>query len=165
MNAIWLCQFCSKLIDSDVQMYSVAVLFTWKQRAETNADEALVGIPKSEFFPRAPAAKHVPIPRIDGKTYDDARKLLVNAGWQPRMNHWTHADNFDMQYGNGLYFWSKGYHEIRHASGTGLAFCSFGFEDVYAHKLVVVTAGEVVEEENFTAGVWRWYFEEAHGVE
>lgn len=165
LNAIWLCQSCSKLIDSDVQRYSVAVLFAWKQRAETNADEALVGIPWSEFFPQAPRAKHVPIPRIDGQTYDVARELLVKAGWQPRMNHWTQADSFDMQYGNGLHFWLKGYHEIRHASGTGLAFCSFGFEDVYGHKLVVVTAGEVLEDQSNTACVWRWYFEETPEAE
>jgi hypothetical protein len=79
------------------------------------------------------------------------------------MNHWSHASNFDMQYGNGLHYWDKGYHEIRHASGTGLAMCSFGFEDVYGHNLVVVTAGEVIEEIGSTSYVWRWYFEHGTG--
>lgn len=75
------------------------------------------------------------------------------------LNHWTHANNFDMRYGNGLHFWSKGYHEIRHASGTSLSMCSFGFSDVYGHRLVVVTTGEVMEEQSATAHVWHWYFD------
>ncbi|WP_396268101.1 hypothetical protein [Ideonella sp.] len=64
-----------------------------------------------------------------------------------------------MQHGNGLHFWTKGYHEIRYASGTGLAMCSFGFSDVYDNTLVVVTAGEVIEDVGATARVWRWYIE------
>lgn len=162
-NAIWLCQVCGKLIDNDPTKYTISSLSQWKVAAEQKAARELAGLPEAEFFPQPVSAQHTPIPRIDSLTYDEARERLVRAGWQPRLNHWTHASNFDMQYGNGLEFWNKGYHEIRHASGTGLGLCSFGFEDVYGHKLVVVTAGEVVEEENWTAGVWRWYFESNDG--
>jgi len=163
-NGVWLCQSCAKLVDSDQSKYTVAVLLGWKVAAEQRAARELSGIPEEEFFPQAVAATHTPIPRIAGLTYDEARALLVRAGWQPSMHHWTHASNFDMQYGNGLHYWGKGYHEIRHASGTGLGLCSFGFEDVYGHKLVVVTAGEVIEEINATAYVWRWYFEYEPGA-
>lgn len=162
-NGIWLCQNCAKLIDSDIIKFSVDLLVGWKVAAEQRAIRELTGIPDGEFFPQAANATHTPIPRITGLTYDDARALLVRAGWQPSMNHWTHAQNFDMQYGNGLHYWSKGYHEIRHASGTGIAMCSFGFEDVYVHKLVIVTAGEVIEGLDATAYVWRWYFEREGG--
>lgn len=36
-NGIWLCQSCSKLIDSDVVTYTVAVLKEWKSNAEKMA--------------------------------------------------------------------------------------------------------------------------------
>ena len=102
---------------------------------------------------------HAPLPRIDGLDYDTARSQLMDAGWQPCMNHWTHANNFDIQYGNGLYFWEKGCWEIRSASGTGLSFCLFDFIDVYGKKLVVVTAGEVIEDLEAIPHVWSWYFD------
>lgn len=158
-NAIWLCQSCAKLIDNDITKYTTTILIDWKKQAEAKAMQALAGIPEYEFFPQSVSAKHTPIPHINDLIYDEARKRLVNAGWQPCMNHWTHANNFDMQFGNGLHFWQKGYQEIRHASGTGLALCSFGFEDAYRHKLVVITSGEVAEDINATAHVCRWYFE------
>ncbi len=40
-NGIWLCQFCAKLIDSDIEKYSVEVLRHWKQGAEKLAGERL----------------------------------------------------------------------------------------------------------------------------
>lgn len=163
-NGIWLCQTCAKLIDSDDSKYTVTVLMDWKVTTEQRTERELTGIPEGEFFPQAASATHTPIPKIAGLTYDEARELLVGAGWQPSLHHWTHARNFDMQYGNGEHFWKKGYHEIRHASGTGLGFCSFGFQDVGGHKLVVVTAGEVIEDINATAYVWRWYFEVENGA-
>lgn len=157
-NAVWLCQSCAKLVDNDESKYAVAVLTGWKVAAEAKAMRDIAGS-YPEFLPQPASAKHVPIPRIGGLTYDHARALLVRAGWQPRMNHWSHASDFDVQYGNGPYFWQKGYHEIRHALGTGIGLCTFAFEDAYRHQLVVVTAGEVIEEMNVTAYVWRWYFE------
>ncbi len=162
-NGIWLCQSCAKLIDSDTTVHTVSALAEWKVSAEQRTTRELAGIPCSEFFPQAASATHTPIPRIAHLAYDDARELLVSSGWQPCLSHWRHGSNFDMQYGNGQYFWNKGYHEIRHASGTGLGMCSFGFQDVCGHRLVVVTAGEVVEEMNANAVVWRWYFESNEG--
>lgn len=42
-NGIWLCQTCSKLIDSDVEKYTVRLLQEWKEEAETAAVEAVEG--------------------------------------------------------------------------------------------------------------------------
>ena len=36
-NGIWLCQSCSKLIDSDVQRYTVDILKKWKEISEQMA--------------------------------------------------------------------------------------------------------------------------------
>jgi hypothetical protein len=162
-NGIWLCESCAKLIDSDDSKYTIPFVTDWKVGAEQRTTREQSGIPATEFFTQAPAATHTPIPRIASLAYDVARVLLVSSGWQPSMNHWRHASSGGIQYGNGLHFWSKGYHEIRHASGTGLAMCSFGFRGVYGHRLVVVTAGEVIEEMNATAFVWLWYFEQDEG--
>lgn len=157
-NAIWLCQTCAKLIDNDDHRYTVSILREWKVSAEARALRALNGNLDSEFFPQPASANHTPIPRIAGLTYYEARERLMDAGWQPRHNHWSHANNFEIQNGNGLHFWKKGFHEIIHSSGTGLGHCTFGFQDVYGNRLIIVTAGEVIEEMNVTAYVWNWYF-------
>lgn len=41
MNAIWLCQTCSKLIDSDVARFTIDTLKTWKRKAESFAETNL----------------------------------------------------------------------------------------------------------------------------
>ena len=127
--------------------------------AEAQALRALEGDPDSDYFPQPASAIHTPIPRIAGLTYDDAREKLLQAGWQPRNNHWSYAGNPNIQYGNGRQFWEMGYHEITHASGTGLAHCTFGFQDAYGNRLMIVTAGEVIDELNATAHVWNWFFD------
>lgn len=42
-NGIWLCQSCSKLIDSDVKKYTVKLLKEWKEVAEMEATKELEG--------------------------------------------------------------------------------------------------------------------------
>jgi hypothetical protein len=68
------------------------------------------------------------------------------------------TNNTQLQCGNGQHFWAKGYWEIIHAAGPGLAHCTFGFKDVYGNRMIVVTAGEVVEEISATAHVCSWHF-------
>jgi WD40 repeat protein len=46
-NGIWLCQSCSKLIDSDAVKYSVSVLRGWRKHAEQRAFEAIAGNPEN----------------------------------------------------------------------------------------------------------------------
>lgn len=156
-NGIWLCQTCAKRVDSDASHYSAALLLEWKAEAERHALAELGVRGVASFYPQPPSAKHTPIPRIGELTYDAARIALMDAGWQPALRHWADADSLDIQYGNGPYFWEKGYREIRHAYGTGLAFCTFLHQDAYRNRLIVVTAGEVIEEMKATAHVWSWY--------
>lgn len=40
-NGLWLCQTCAKLVDNDVNRYSVKVLRNWKQQAECTAAREL----------------------------------------------------------------------------------------------------------------------------
>lgn len=158
-NALWLCQNCAKLVDSDSSRFTAHTLRHWKVLAEAKAQRSLNSLPSQEYLPQPPSALHSPIPKIAGLTYDDARHRLLEAGWQPHRQHWSHASEPDIQFGNGLHFWNKGYHEIINASGTGLGHCTFGFIDVYGNKLIVVTAGEVCEEEGWTAYVWNWHLQ------
>lgn len=158
-NGIWLCQSCAKLVDSDTLRFSLETLRRWKIIAEAKILRSLSGSQAEDYLPQPASAIHTPIPRIAGLTYDEARERLIGAGWQPHQQRWSHASEPDMQHGNGLHFWEKGYHEIINASGTGLGHCTFGFIDVYRNKLIVVTAGEVCEAEGWTACVWNWYFQ------
>jgi hypothetical protein len=157
-NGIWLCQRCAKLVDSDLTHYSVSHLKTWKVNAEARALRALSGDVDYQFFPQPPSAVHAPIPRIAGLPYEEARELLLEAGWQPRSRHWSHGSDPNVQAGNGLYFWQKGYWELINAWPTGLAQCTFGFHDVYGNLLTVTTVGEVIEEISATAHVCNWSF-------
>jgi len=50
-NAIWLCQTCAKLIDSDVLRYSIAALAAWKDQAEARAHDQLVNPSRAEEGP------------------------------------------------------------------------------------------------------------------
>ena len=157
-NGIWLCQRCAKLVDNDPTRYSVSLLRTWKVAAEARALRALSGDVDPEFFPQPPLAVHTPIPKIAGLPYDEARELLLRAGWQPRSRHWSHGSDPNVQAGNGLHFWQKEYRELINAWPTGLAQCTFAFHDVYGNLLTVTTVGEVIEELGATAHVCNWYF-------
>ncbi len=42
-NGLWLCQSCSKLIDSDCVRYTTAILLEWRQEAENSALANLEG--------------------------------------------------------------------------------------------------------------------------
>lgn len=158
-NGIWLCQSCGKLIDSDVSRYPKELLRRWKIEAEATAARAMNGVPFDEFFPQPPAAVHTPIPKIAGLPYEEARSLLIDAGWQPLGYSMAHASEPDLQYGNGLYFLEKGFYEIINECPTGLAYCRFGYHDVYGNNLIIITSGEVVPELGATARVCGWRFE------
>lgn len=158
-NAIWLCQNCAKLIDSDSSTFSLSTIYRWKVSAESEAFRLLKGSPSHDYFPQPPSAIHAPLPRIGGLIYDEARDMLIQAGWQPFLNSWTKGFDWDMKLGNGLYFWKKGFWEIQNVCPTGLAYCTFLFRDVYGNQLKVVTAGEALEDLDATPRVWSWSFE------
>jgi hypothetical protein len=87
-----------------------------------------------------------PIPNVYDLTYDQARKLLIKAGWIPALRPWQDGDSVDVQSGNGPVFWKRDYKELESCSGTGEAFCKFAFFDPRDHILTVVTAGEEWED-------------------
>lgn len=159
-NSIWLCQNCAKLVDNDTNRFTVVTLKNWKQNAEAIASEG-VGLDVIEarnMLPQPASAIHAPIPRIADLPYDLAREKLIQAGWQPRKRSWTHTSDPNVQAGNGLHFWSKGYWEIINAWPTGLGQCTFAFRDVYGNFLTVVTLGEADDEAGHHACVSNWYF-------
>lgn len=89
----------------------------------------------SQVAQATPRSPHIP-PLEQGMSYDEARQMLINAGWQPIL---TTTDNpLD-----GTANWRKrGYNEVTACSGTGMGFCRFEFAAAGNRKLVVVTAGQ-----------------------
>lgn len=117
------------------------------------------GVASAQSKPCRPA-RHAKIPAIRGATYHTARKRLLAAGWRPlRTKSPARADtDLDLTSGNGPVFWKRGYLEVEHCSGTGLAYCSFLFKDAYGNRLRVITAGEELPEEKIHAGVNGYRF-------
>jgi hypothetical protein len=76
------------------------------------------------------------VPNLEvGMSYDRARQLIIEAGWQPIA---TTTDNPQ----DGTASWrERGYNEVVACSGTGMGFCRFEFGAADNRKLVVVTAG------------------------
>ena len=151
-NGIWLCQKCAKLIDSDVDVFPDYVLQQWKRKAEERASDSLCGKVTMGHL-------HEPVPNISGKTYHEARKILVENSWQPLMNPWSHTNSFGVFAGNAKAFWERGYHELVNACPTGYAFCLSKFADVYRNTLHVVTAGEEDPEHRHMAAVQSYWLE------
>lgn len=104
--------------------------------------------------------KNAKLPRVLDLTYHKARPKLLAAGWQPfRTIHHNSADtDTNTRFGNGEEFWKKGYREIENCAGTGLAPCSFLFEDVYGNRLRVTTAGEEIPKQRSFARVTGYKF-------
>lgn len=48
-NGIWLCQSCSKLIDTDEQKYTVELLNSWKEMAEKKSEQGISSEGKMDF--------------------------------------------------------------------------------------------------------------------
>lgn len=97
------------------------------------------------------------IPKVYGKSYDAARKILIKAGWRPNKRPASHGDDVSVQSGNGPIFWRRGYWEVEACSGTGTAGCLFEFVDPSGRLLEVVTEGEEDEAGTYHARVTRVY--------
>jgi hypothetical protein len=154
-NGIWLCQSCAKLVDNDSQLFTAESLQRWKTEAEARALAALSGR-KLEDLPQPPGSKHIPLPRIRWLPYDQARAQLVDYGWHPDLRHWADSTDPDVAFGNGPYYWQKGFREIVQAYGTGTAACVFAFKDAYGHRLEVLTEGEADPDIGSEALVMSW---------
>ena len=153
-NAIWLCQKCAKLIDSDVVTFPIGTLKNWKVAAETEILRS-IGVQNDDNYPHPGTSGHVPVPRIAGRLYSVARGQLLEVGWQPVSNSWTYADDPRIRFGNGPVLWARGYHELVDACPTGLAYCRFLYRDAYDNQLIVVTAGEAIGDDG-DVPVWSW---------
>ncbi|HFX6520019.1 hypothetical protein [Acinetobacter nosocomialis] len=116
-----------------------AVCFT----ATTHADQC---------FPK----KHANVPNITEKSYQQARKLLIQNKWQPLRTLSNNSTQEDLGYGNGWKFWKKGFKEVESCAATGLAPCVFNFTDVYGNNLKVYTEGE--ESGQYKAQVSHYEF-------
>jgi len=154
-NGIWLCGRCAKLIDGDVLRYSDSALRQWKRNAEAAAQWEL----ETGGMRIARVESHLPIPQIYGLDYHQARRMLIEAGWQPLATWWPHQlPSLRIDVGNGLEFWKLGYHEIKSTCPTHFAFCRFEFRDVHQNTLAIITAGEEWPERGARAGVISWFF-------
>lgn len=116
---------------------------------------------KSSPTPAATASPTNPdqpaIPKIYGRPYDVARRVLIKGGWLPNKRLPIHGESVDVQSGNGPIFWQRGYWELESCSGTGSAFCLFEFTNPTGRLLEVVTEGEEDEAGTYHAIVSRVY--------
>lgn len=80
-----------------------------------------------------------------GMNYSEARKIILNAGWQGNNTRWQDIPQ-DGQI-NVLYY-NNGWREVVSCSGTGMAPCRYEFHDIYKKTLVVITEGECLNSNN-----------------
>lgn len=98
------------------------------------------------------------VPKLtQGMPYAQARKTLINAGWQ--------AVNISiMQRGDQLFGTTKyivkdlGYSEVVDCSGTGLGLCRFEFAAADGRKLIVTTANNDPRVKQPVI-LYRWWIE------
>jgi hypothetical protein len=97
----------------------------------------------------------LPIPKVYGKSYDAARRILIKSGWIPNKQEGIHGSDVETQSGNGPIFWQRGYWELDSCSGTGAAHCKFEFLDPSQRMLVIITEGEEDPDGTYHATVSR----------
>ena len=87
------------------------------------------------LVPTIAVAQTIPKNLKQGMPYAQARKTLLNSGWQAV----AHSPNRD-RFGAMNYLINKlGYNEVETCSGTGMGFCRFSFTNANGQKLAVVT--------------------------
>ncbi len=103
------------------------------------------------------------VPDVKGKSYDEARKMIIADGWKPvaQEDEVAMAPGGVATSGNGKIFWERGYVEVDACAGTGLGQCAFTFFDGGGMNLFVVTVGEQKEDNSENATVSEAYVEAA----
>lgn len=92
-NGIWLCQSCSKLIDSDVNKYTVEMLMGWKEKAENLAAEDLEcqnrcrdtntqNLIINSFLDSGKSQREISVIVIDVSNYFEGRFLKMGYKWE-----------------------------------------------------------------------------------
>ncbi|MBW4578672.1 MAG: hypothetical protein KME42_03745 [Tildeniella nuda ZEHNDER 1965/U140] len=89
----------------------------------------------ANLLPGITLAQEVPATLRQGMPYAQARKILLEAGWQavefsPNRERFSPMDYIINQ---------LGYNEVEDCSGTGMGYCRFSFADANGRKLAVVT--------------------------
>ncbi|MEC4983662.1 MAG: peptidoglycan-binding domain-containing protein [Oscillatoria sp. PMC 1068.18] len=96
-------------------------------------------LPNPRYWKNSSGRQILPIPGIYGLEYNQARKKVIGAGWQPRR---ITRESYSVEYGNGPMLVEQGYQELIFCSGTGLAPCFFEFVDAYGNYLLIRTIGQ-----------------------
>ena len=89
-------------------------------------------------------------------TYKEARKIIIDAGWQTFDARWQDVPQSGRE---NLFYYDKGWMEVHGCTGAGIALCRFEFHDIYNNKLVVITGGECEDDNKCTQGVVSWTLE------
>ena len=87
------------------------------------------------LVPTIAIAQTIPKTLKQGMPYAQARKTLLNAGWQAV----AHSPNRDRSSAMNYLINKLGYNEVETCSGTGMGFCRFSFTNANGQKLAVVT--------------------------
>jgi hypothetical protein len=72
--------------------------------------------------------------------YTQARKILINNGWQSTKNRWQ--DMAEKSNRVQYFYYKQKWQEIDDCAGTGMGYCDFNFHDAIGNQLRVVTIGE-----------------------
>ncbi len=96
-------------------------------------------------------AQEVPKTLKQGMSYAQARKTLINAGWQA-VEYSPNRDRF----GAMDYLIQLGYNEVESCSGTGMGFCRFNFTNANGRQLAVVT---INNQPGQKPQLQRWWIE------
>ncbi|UBF26289.1 hypothetical protein K9N68_33105 [Kovacikia minuta CCNUW1] len=97
-------------------------------------------------------SQKVPTRLRQGMPYDQARQILLEAGWQavelsPNRERFSPMDYLIDQ---------LGYNEVEDCSGTGMGYCRFSFADANGRKLSVVT---VDNQQGQQPKLSRWWID------
>jgi hypothetical protein len=76
-----------------------------------------------------------------GMSYQEARKILIQQGWQPNLST-SNREIPNLEDNRIKSIYDSGYKEIKDCSGTGLGLCGFEFTNSKGELLVVSTAQE-----------------------
>jgi hypothetical protein len=104
---------------------------------------AMTGLVAIALFPGAVLAQEIPKTLKQGMPYAQARKILIQSGWQAVA--WSpNRARFEIpargRFGAMDYLINNlGYTEVESCSGTGMGFCRFSFTNAKSETLAVVT--------------------------
>lgn len=104
------------------------------------------------LFPAAGIAQEVPTGLYQEMPYSEARKLILDAGWQ--IDYRNPNENSHLTGSLHRMVNEFNYDEFEDCAGTGLGLCRANFFDAYGRKLGVVTANN--EQDPI---LYRWWVE------